>query len=160
MVSTPNQPGGLFEQIEREPEDRCLYKRILLDYTYGLDKIYDRKEIVKAQGSPSFSREYDLFYGGYIGNVFSENVIQVALKQGAEQYDPSNLETAVNPFSRCVLAIDPGWGSSACGFCVRQLVTESPTDATNTCSVHSSDGSGNRFKCCMLRNLLDQTLML
>jgi hypothetical protein len=45
MVSTPNQPGGLFEQIEREPEDRCLYKRILLDYTYGLDKIYDRKEI-------------------------------------------------------------------------------------------------------------------
>jgi hypothetical protein len=35
MVSTPNAPDGLFERIEREPEDSCLYKRIFLDYTYG-----------------------------------------------------------------------------------------------------------------------------
>jgi hypothetical protein len=40
MVSTPNAPDGLFERIERESEDTCLYKRIFLDYTYGLDKIY------------------------------------------------------------------------------------------------------------------------
>ena len=45
MVSTPNAPDGLFEKIEREPEDVCLYKRIFLDYTYGLDKIYAIKEI-------------------------------------------------------------------------------------------------------------------
>ena len=36
MVSTPNNPGGLFERIEKEPEDTCLYKRLKLDYNYGL----------------------------------------------------------------------------------------------------------------------------
>ncbi|MFL6376889.1 MAG: DEAD/DEAH box helicase family protein [Nitrososphaeraceae archaeon] len=35
MVSTPNAPDGLFERIEKESEDTCLYKRIFLDYTYG-----------------------------------------------------------------------------------------------------------------------------
>jgi hypothetical protein len=40
MVSTPNAPDGLFERIEKESEDICLYKRIFLDYTYGIGKIY------------------------------------------------------------------------------------------------------------------------
>jgi hypothetical protein len=34
MVSTPNAPEGLFERIEKEPEDTCLYKRIFLDAVY------------------------------------------------------------------------------------------------------------------------------
>ena len=70
MVSTPNAPDGLFEKIEREPEDTCLYKRLFLDYTYGLDKIYTRQEIEKAKASPSFEREYNLKYLGKVGNVF------------------------------------------------------------------------------------------
>lgn len=32
MVSTPNAPEGLFERIEREREDSCLYKRLYLEY--------------------------------------------------------------------------------------------------------------------------------
>jgi hypothetical protein len=48
MVSTPNAPEGLFERIEKESEDTCLYKRILLDYTYGIGKIYTAEEIEKA----------------------------------------------------------------------------------------------------------------
>jgi hypothetical protein len=48
MVSTPNAPGGLFQRIEQEPFDTCLYKKIFLDYTYGLDKIYTKAEIEKA----------------------------------------------------------------------------------------------------------------
>ena len=56
MVSTPNAPEGLFEKIEREPENSCLYKRLLLDYTYDVDKIYSREEIALAQKSPSFER--------------------------------------------------------------------------------------------------------
>ena len=60
MVSTPNAPDGLFEKIERESEETCLYKRLFLDYTYGLDKIYTREEIEKAKASPSFEREYNL----------------------------------------------------------------------------------------------------
>ena len=38
MVSTPNAPNGLFENIEQETENACLYKRLRLDYTYGIDK--------------------------------------------------------------------------------------------------------------------------
>ena len=57
MVITPNAPDGLFEKIEREPENTCLYKRLFLDYTYGLDRIYTRAEIEKAKASPSFEQE-------------------------------------------------------------------------------------------------------
>jgi hypothetical protein len=39
MVPTPNAPGGLFQKIEQEPFDTCIYKKVFLDYTYGLDKI-------------------------------------------------------------------------------------------------------------------------
>ena len=70
MVSTPNSPDGLFERIEWEPEETCLYKRIFLDYTYGLDLIYAKEEIEKAKASPSFEREYNLKYLGKVGNVF------------------------------------------------------------------------------------------
>src|SRR3954452_7659614 len=66
MVSTPNAPDGLFESIEKEPEETCIYKRLFLDYTYGLDKIYTREEIQKAKQSPSFEREYNLKYLGRI----------------------------------------------------------------------------------------------
>jgi hypothetical protein len=54
MVSTPNAPEGLFERIEKEPEEKCLYKRILLGYTYGLNRIYTQDEIDAAKQSPSF----------------------------------------------------------------------------------------------------------
>jgi hypothetical protein len=30
MVSTPNAPMGLFEKIENEPQESCIYKRLLL----------------------------------------------------------------------------------------------------------------------------------
>jgi hypothetical protein len=47
----------------------------VLDYTYGLDKIYSKAEIEKARMSPSFEREYCLKYQGPIGNVFSKSSI-------------------------------------------------------------------------------------
>jgi hypothetical protein len=62
MVSTPNAPGGLFQRIEQESFETCLYKKLFLDYTYGLDKIYTKSEIEKAKQSPSFPREYELQY--------------------------------------------------------------------------------------------------
>jgi hypothetical protein len=79
MVSTPNAPNGLFEKIEKEPFETCLYKKIFLDYTYGLGKICTTEEIDKARASPSFEREYCLKYQGLIGNVFSSS-IENALK--------------------------------------------------------------------------------
>jgi hypothetical protein len=81
MVSTPNAPEGLFERIEKEPEDTCLYKRLFLDYTYGIGKIYTAEEIVMAKQSSSFEREYNLKYLGRIGNVFHTKDIEAAVRK-------------------------------------------------------------------------------
>jgi hypothetical protein len=51
MVSIPNAPEGLFERIEKEPESTCLYRRLFLDYTYGLGRIYQRGEIDAAKAT-------------------------------------------------------------------------------------------------------------
>jgi hypothetical protein len=88
MVSTPNAPNGLFQKIEQESFEICIYKKVLLDYTWGLDKIYTKAEIDKARPSPSFEREYCLKYQGLIGNVFSQASIDNATKI---QYNPDNI---------------------------------------------------------------------
>ena len=81
FVSTPNAPEGLFERIEKEPESTCLYKRLFLDYTYGLNRIYQEDEISAAKASPSFEREYNLKYLGLIGNVFHTKDIEAAVAE-------------------------------------------------------------------------------
>jgi hypothetical protein len=58
MVSTPNAPEGLFERIEKEATDTCLYKRLFLDYTYGIGKIYTAEEIEKAAQALTPLSEY------------------------------------------------------------------------------------------------------
>ena len=30
MVSTPNAPNGLFEKIEKEPEETCIYRPFII----------------------------------------------------------------------------------------------------------------------------------
>jgi hypothetical protein len=115
MVSTPNAPGGLFERIEKESFESCIYKKIFLDYTYGLGKIYTQEEIEKARRSPSFEREYCLKYQGLIGNVFSNQSIENALKV---PYNPLQIE----PNAKRSIGIDPGFGSSEFAIVVTQLV--------------------------------------
>src|SRR5919199_887995 len=87
MVSTPNAPDELFEHIEKEPAETCLYKRLFLDYTYGLNKIYTADEIEKAKQSSSFEHEYNLKYLGKIGNVFHTKDIEAAIEKG-RKYNP------------------------------------------------------------------------
>jgi hypothetical protein len=60
----------------------CLYKRLFLDYTYGLGKIYTEAEIAAAKQSPSFEREYNLKYLVLIGNVFHTKDIEAAMERG------------------------------------------------------------------------------
>jgi hypothetical protein len=119
MVSTPNAPDGLFERIEKESEDTCLYKRIFLDYTYGIGKIYTAEEIEQAKQSPSFEREYNLKYLGRIGNVFHTKDIEAAIEKG-RKYNPDNF----NPyyFTSRSMGIDPAYGSSAFGIVVTQWI--------------------------------------
>jgi hypothetical protein len=119
MVSTPNAPDGLFERIEKEAEDTCLYKRIFLDYTYGIGKIYTAEEIEKAKQSPSFEREYNLKYLGKIGNVFHSKDIEAAIEKG-RKYNPDNFNPSYSFTSRS-MGIDPAYGSSAFGIVVTQF---------------------------------------
>jgi hypothetical protein len=121
MVSTPNAPDGLFERIEKESEDTCIYKRLFMDYTYGIGKRYTAEEIEKAKASPSFEREYNLKYLGKIGNVFHTKDIEAAIEKG-RKYNPD----AFNPYyltSRS-MGIDPGYGSSAFGIVVTQWLDD------------------------------------
>jgi hypothetical protein len=115
MVSTPNAPGGLFQRIHQEPLETCLYKKIFLDYTYGVGKIYSPKEIEKAKQSPSFPREYEMQYLGLIGNVFSQLSIENATKI---QYNPSQ----INPNAKKSFGVDAGFGSSNFAIVVTQFV--------------------------------------
>ncbi|HET6640079.1 MAG TPA: hypothetical protein VFG77_00560, partial [Nitrososphaeraceae archaeon] len=115
MVSTPNAPEGLFDRIEHEPESTCLYKRLLLDYTYGVGKIYTEDEIAQAKVLPSFEREYNLKYLGQIGNIFHVKDIEAAIQKGKEL-------SAHSPYSRKSIGLDPGFGSSNFGVCITELV--------------------------------------
>ena len=107
----------MFERIEKESEDTRVYKRLFLDYTYGIGKIYTAEESDKAKQSPSFEREYNLKYLGKIGNVFHTKDIEAAIEKG-RKYNPD----AFNPFyftSRS-MGTDPAYGSSAFGIVVTQ----------------------------------------
>jgi hypothetical protein len=109
MVTTPNAPDGLFERIEKESKDTCLYKRIFLDYTYGIGKIYT----ADAKQSPSFEREYNLKYLGRTGNVFHTKDIE------GRKYNPDNFNPYYSSPSRS-MGIDPAYGSSAFGIVVTE----------------------------------------
>jgi hypothetical protein len=118
MVSTPNAPDGLFERIEKEAEETCIYKGLFMDYTYGIGKIYTQEEIEKAKQSPSFEREYNLKYLGKIGNVFHTKDIEAAIEKG-RKYEPDNFNPYYSLTSRS-MGIDPAYGSSAFGIVVTE----------------------------------------
>jgi hypothetical protein len=72
-----------FETIEKDPNSK--YCKIVLDYTVGLDKIYDRQEIEKKKNEPKFLREYAGQYLGRVGNVLLPSQIQTCIDLG-QQY--------------------------------------------------------------------------
>jgi hypothetical protein len=117
MSSTPNAPEQLFDRIEHEPESTCLYKRLFLEYTFGLGRIYTESEIAAAKQSPSFEREYNLKYLGLIGNVFHTKDIETAIEKGRHYQLIS-----YNSYSQKSVGLDPGFGSSAFGVCITELV--------------------------------------
>ena len=119
MVSTPDAPGGLFYQIENEPEDTCLYKRLKLDYHYGLGKIYTEEEIENAKHSPSFDREYGLQYLGKVGNVFNPLQIDRAIELG-EQYK----SIPTNDYTLHTVGVDFGFGSSSTAVVLTEFLKE------------------------------------
>jgi hypothetical protein len=109
----------LFYQIENESDDNCLYKRLKLDYTYGVGKIYTQEEINKAGQSPGFDREYGLQYLGRIGNIFNQSQIDRAIQLG-EQY--KGIPT--NDYMLHSVGVDFGFSSSATAIVATEFLKE------------------------------------
>lgn len=66
--------------ITEQSEDKCIYKRIYLPYTVGVNNIFSQKEIEIAKRSTSFEREYNLKFLGLVGNVFLPEKIDDAIR--------------------------------------------------------------------------------
>jgi hypothetical protein len=104
MESTPNNPGGLFDTISREPNS--IYHKLYLDWSYGFGKIYSQEDIANARLSTSFAREMELQFLGGSGNVFAAGVVATAT---AGQY---SLKPEDYQFMLKSAGLDWGAGSS------------------------------------------------
>ncbi len=125
MVSTPGEPSGLFQTIEQEPADSCIYHRIFLDWRYGYGKIFTLEDIERARKSPSWEREYCLKYTGGTGSAFSQLVIDKAVQYGKHRMEMDRRYYNVNIRTDIAygksLGVDVGFGSSKFAFCLTQL---------------------------------------
>jgi hypothetical protein len=109
----------LYETIEKDPNSK--YCKIVLDYTVGLDKIYDRKEIEKKKNEPEFLREYAGHYLGKVGNVFLPSQIQTCIDLGNEY---SINKIPVSLYTLKSVGLDPGFSSSATGIVVLEHIKD------------------------------------
>jgi hypothetical protein len=107
LTSTPNKPDSLFHKIERNEIFKGFFKKLFLDYTYGLGKIYDSDFIKREMNEAYFQREYCLAYAGMPSNWYSQQSIDFAVEAG-KQYDPDQFRIQSPKF----MAIDTGFSSS------------------------------------------------
>lgn len=78
LNSTANEPDGLMQRIEEQPEEKCFYKRlfILADKLRGY--IYTPEELDLMSESDSYPREYLGVYRHSQGNVFKIELLEYA----------------------------------------------------------------------------------
>ena len=119
MVSTPGDPLGLMASIKKEPEETCIYRRLFMDWTYGIGKIYSAEDIAKARMSPSWEREYCNKFTGRIGNLLSPLKIDTAI-------DTGNILEYIQPNTANLIScgIDPAFGSSAFAIGLTEYIKE------------------------------------
>ena len=112
MVSTPHRPDGLFSRIESGESFKGFFYKLELLYWKGLDKIYDRAFIERIKKTdPDFDREYGGKYLGKIGNIFTQQVIDLALYYG-DILRERNPNLTPSTFKSHYVGVDYGGGSS------------------------------------------------
>jgi hypothetical protein len=74
-VSTPQKPNDAMDRLLKELFEKSPFKWLLLDWTFGANRIYSQEEIDKIKTSRSFEREFCLKFKGLEGNVFSQLAI-------------------------------------------------------------------------------------
>jgi hypothetical protein len=116
MTSTANAPGGLFETMLKEK--KSIYHRIVMDYTYGLNKIYTKAQIAEQMKSRSFKQEYCCQFLGTIGNLFTPRQIDDIVTLG-EQYK----DIPISQYTLKAVACDFGFSSSATGIVMVESIT-------------------------------------
>jgi hypothetical protein len=118
MVSTPNKRGGIYETIEKQPEEEHGYKKLEYLYQRGLGKIYDPKEIEQEKTKGYFKREYMGLYDYDVGNLFPLHTLDIIESNGRKILD---FDT-VNYYTHKSLGIDVGYGSSNTAFVVTEKI--------------------------------------
>jgi hypothetical protein len=103
-------------RIFNEPEDKCFYKRLTIDYTRSLGKLLTESDIIKLkESSPSFDNEFCCRFGAIkIGLSFPRLDIKRATKH---DYSLDYI-----PGTSSIMGIDVGWGSSATAITVCSLI--------------------------------------
>ena len=109
-MSTPNCPGSLMENISKEPEDSCIYRRLYMDYHYLLNK---NVTFLGTRGPLKFA--------GKIGNLLSQKIIDSSISLG-EQLSTKHIEP--NPYAIHSLGCDQAFGSSAFGLVLTEYLPE------------------------------------
>ena len=120
-VSTPNKPNDMMFNIMNESFESSPFKRLWLDYSYGINKIYTQEEIDKIKNSRSFAREYCLQFVGVEGNVFSQLSIDRCISTGESLAKTAPLDDW-SIATQYVMSLDPGWGSSSFAIMISRFV--------------------------------------
>jgi hypothetical protein len=110
VCSTPNKPSDPMDLIMKEGYETSIWKRLSLDYTWGIEKIYDQNEINKIRNSTSFEREFNLKFAGVEGNVLSSVAIDRCIDTGATLAKTADIDDWSIP-TKYVMSVDIGWGS-------------------------------------------------
>lgn len=118
MVSTPNKRGGIYETIEKQPEEEHGYKKLEYLYQRGIGKIYDPKEIEQEQTKGYFKREYMGLYDYDTGNFLPLHTLDLIESNGRKELD---FDT-IHYHTRKSLGIDIGYGSSNTAFVVTEHI--------------------------------------
>ena len=106
MISTPNLPGGLYERMDDEGDEKSGYITFNMDYKMGVGIVYDADIIEdEKRNNPSFQREYNLQYGYGSGDVFDIEKLEAAIVEYGLEYLGGQSGTYA----------DPAWGSSLFG---------------------------------------------
>jgi hypothetical protein len=92
-----------------------IYKRITMNYTHGLERMYLREEIEQARKSPSFVREYECRYVREIGSCFNPEGINKAEERRIVDY--------INYYADAPKStgVDSGFGSSKFAIVITQM---------------------------------------
>jgi hypothetical protein len=102
LVTTPDVPDSLADQLRKENELTCRYKRLYMNYEVGLGKIYTPFEIEEAKLTGDFEREYNLSFVSGKGNIYSKDLLDAII----ETY-PLEIRDG-----KIVITVDPAYGSS------------------------------------------------